>query len=146
MVDKVFNYQVIEKAIAPFNDSVIVCLETAADYHGLSNGVYMEDLFRVYSENSIPENGIESFVIPDCFNSKKFVTVNNIHVTTVEQTIIDLLEHEDNIDIQTLLESLSNYYYMHNESFAELEGQMNEEQQELLNKWKQDAIDYYDEG
>lgn len=39
MVNKVFNYQVIEKVIDPFNDSVIVCSETAADYHGLSNGL-----------------------------------------------------------------------------------------------------------
>lgn len=145
MVNKVFNYQVIEKAIAPFKDSVIVCLETAADYHGLSNGVCFENSFRVYSDKEIQGDKIRTIIIPDCFTSKEYDTINEIHVTTVEQTLIDLLENDDDADIQTLLESLSNYYYDSKESFSELEKIMNEKQKNLLDKWGQDAIDYYND-
>ena len=45
-------------------------------------------------------------------------------------------------ELQTLLEALGDYYYTHNESFDSLE--LNKSQTRKLNKYKEDAIHYWD--
>lgn len=138
-------YEQILNKITPYKNDVILCLETAADFLHLSNGVHEEDLFRVYSSRPLNDDTIEVIMQPDCFKTKRYEEWHGIFCTTPEQTILDLLEHEQDVDLQTLLESLSNYYYEHNETFSSLEGQMDTIQKQAFEKWRQDAIDYYTE-
>lgn len=138
-------YEQIAATINPYKEDVIVCLETAADFLSLSNGVFAEDLFRVYAATQINDNTLEVIIKPDCFSSKQYEEKHGILCTTPEQTILDLLEYENDVDIQTLLEVLSNYYYEHHESFDSLENRMNPVQRQAFEKWRQDAIDYYSE-
>lgn len=137
-------YERISEVVQPYSDRVMLCLETAADYLGLTNGVDFEDVYRVYSDEQIDDNRIETFILQD-YREKQSIVVDGLLITSREQTLIDLLEHEDIVDIQALLESLSNYYYEHNESFDSLEVSMTTSQLLLLNKWRADAIAYYSE-
>lgn len=65
--------------------------------------------------------------------------------TAADFMSLDLLEHKKDVDTQTLLESLSNYYFEYQESFATLEEQLNEAQRQSFSKWRQDAVEYYTE-
>lgn len=140
-----YVFERIANTVYPYKDSLIVCLETAAAFLSLSNGGMYESPIQVYSNTEQSITGFDIKLIPDCFKSKQYEEKHGILCTTPEQTILDLLEHEDDVDIQTLLESLSNYYYKHNETFSGLEAHMNQAQQQAFEKWKQDAIDYYTE-
>ena len=140
-----YVFEKIANTVMPYRDNLIISLETAADFLNLSNGGLYKSDIQAYSpiEQNIP--GFIITVQPDCFKIKQYEERHGIFSTTPEQTLLDLLENEEDIDIQTLLESLSNYYYKHHESFNGLEDQMNSKQQQAFEKWKQDAIDYYTE-
>lgn len=141
-----YVFERIRNRVYPYRESLIVCLESAADFLNLSNGGMYDSSIHAYSatERNIP--GFEIITMPDCFTSKQYEEKHGILCTTPEQTLLDLLEHEQDVDIQTLLESLSNYYYKHNESFNGLEAYMNQTQRQAFEKWKQAAIDYYTEN
>ena len=51
----------------------------------------------------------------------------------------------DGYPSQSLLESLPYYYETHNQSFSELEKGLSVSQLDTLNKYKQNAIEYYNE-
>ncbi len=66
---------------------------------------------------------------------------NGLVCTTANQTIIDLLEQNDDEQITT--ESLANYYAEHNESFDGLD--MPEHLQARFEKYRDWALEYYEE-
>lgn len=138
-----YEYELIEKTVRQLGPEVMICLQTAADYLGLSNLGYLEK-YQVYSEHKIEHDGIEA-IIEDAFNTKNYTMENGIACTTPEQTIIDMLDHDKDMDVQILLESLSNYYYLHGESFDSLTTVMSPQQLQTFNSYSQDAIDYYTE-
>ena len=69
------------------------------------------------------------------------LTNGGLLCTTVNRTIIDLLEQ--NGDEQIITESLANYYEEHNEGFDGLE--IPEHLQERFEKYKVWAMEYYEE-
>lgn len=117
----------------------ILANDTAADFLGLTNGGYRPaaQIF-VLKEQDI--EGTEQIVIPS-FQDKEYVEKNGLLCTTVNQTIIDLLEQEG--DEQILTESLSNYYFENGESFSGL--QIPEHVQKQFDKYSEWALEYYDE-
>lgn len=138
-------YEEIAERVRPYKDTILLCLESAADFLSLSNGTLYLCNITAYTSIDQKIDGFELRYLPDCFKSKQYIEREGIYCTTVEQTLLDLLEYEHDIDIQNLLESLSKYYYTHNETFNGLEKQMNSAQLQAFEKWKQDAIDYYTE-
>lgn len=66
---------------------------------------------------------------------------NGLICTTINQTIIDLLEQ--NGDEQIITKSLANYYDEHNESFNGLD--MPEHLQSRFEKFRNWALQYYEE-
>lgn len=66
---------------------------------------------------------------------------NGLMCTTVNQTIIHLLEQ--NGDAQIITESLANYFDENNESFDGLE--VSEHLQSKFEKYKVWAVEYYEE-
>lgn len=152
-----YAHEHIVNTVRKLNAPVMVCLETAADFLGLSNGGYLPS-YQVYSEKPLNTDTSEKtieVIIEDAFNTKNYITKHGVTCTAPEQTILDLLDGANRLDlldnpdkhtdIQILLESLSNYYYEHNESFEPLTKLMNQHQLQVFNSYSQDAIDYYTE-
>lgn len=103
----------------------VLCKESAAEFLNLSNGNFGTSIS--YYENG---DGVEYF--------EKM----GMKCTTVNQTINDLLADEK-CDEQILLESLSNYYFEHDESFSEL--LIKPENTKRFEKLKIWAIEYYND-
>lgn len=131
--------------IEPVKDKVIMCLAGAADMLGLTNQGYLETL-EVYAEKEYNLPNTKVIVLPGCFGKKEVVQVRGCYCTSEEQTLMDLMDNADTVDVQVLLESLSKYYYTHDESFDPLEGRLNHEQMRILNEYEMDAVYYYDDG
>lgn len=140
-----YVFERISDAVLPYRNNLIVCMETAADFLSLSNGGMYESDIQAYSNILLTLPDFTLNFRSDCFTTKKYEERHGIFCTIPEQTILDLLEHEGDVDIQTLLESLSNYYFEHHDSFNGLEAQMNKAQQHAFEKWRQDSIDYHTE-
>lgn len=105
----------------------VLCKESAAEFLNLSNGNFSTDIYFYSLEES---------------SSKEVIIKRGIKCTSINQTINDLLMGPGS-DEQILLESLSNYYYEHNESFDGLV--IKDENMKYFNELRQDAIDYYND-
>lgn len=149
--NKVFkDIQEVIDILTPYKDSVMLCLSTAASFTHLSCGSPIVMNVEVYSRIKLVIPDIHVYYEPDCFETKEYTTFMGIYITTDEQTILDMLEDEyeegyEEIPSQDILESLGNYYYLHQESFNGLEDRMNEKQREAFEAWKQWGIDYWNE-
>ncbi len=135
-------------AVATYNDylrkllSEIPCIlafDTAADYLGLTNGGYREKAQIFVTEEQpttdTEQTRIESFAEKECQNRQGLLC------TTVNQTIVDLLERDG--DEQIITESLANYYEEHGQSFEELE--IPEHLKDRFEKYSTWAMAYYEE-
>ncbi len=119
----------------------ILCLEGSAGFLGLSNQS-MTNRIQVYSVNPINEDGIECILV-ESYDGIEYEVNDDLRYTTPEQTLIDLLKYDRSV--QTILEALSNYYFKHGESFETLLPVLPEALMETFEKYKTDAIEYYNE-
>ncbi|GFI47155.1 hypothetical protein IMSAGC019_02478 [Lachnospiraceae bacterium] len=121
------------------NVECVLAFDTAADFLGLTNGGYRA-LAQIFVRKKQNIEGTEQILVPSL---KALVCEerNGLVCTTVNQTIIDLLER--NGDEQIITESLANYYDEHNESFDGLE--VPEYLWSRFEKYKAWAIEYYEE-
>lgn len=121
------------------NVECVLALDTAADYLGLTNGGY-RDVAQIFV--SIKQNieGTDQILVPS-LEKLECEERNGLVCTTENQTIIDLLEQ--NGDVQIITESLANYYDEHNESFNGLN--MPEHLQSRFEKYRKWALEYYEE-
>ena len=103
----------------------ILCKESAAEYLNMSNGTFGRRV-DYYTEAG----------------GREIIKKGGILCTSVNQTINDLLA-DDGSDEQTLLESLSNYYFDHNESFDGM--RIEPENLCRFEELKQAAVEYYDD-
>jgi len=124
---------------------VILCYTSALEYLGLFTGYINEKSIDVYSKGKgIYENICYHLV--DDFDGIDFVRFGNILCTSVNQTFNDMMSkygtaEEDTIDEQSLIEGLSNYYFLNNKSFDGLYiNSENRERFEILREW---ALDYH---
>ena len=119
------------------NVECVLAFDTAADFLGLTNGGYRA-LAQIFVRKKQNIEGTEQILVPSL---KALVCEerNGLVCTTVNQTIIDLLER--NGDEQIITESLANYYDEHN--FDGLE--VPEYLWSRFEKYKAWAIEYYEE-
>ena len=135
-------------AVMTYNDQLrsllanvrcVLAFDTAADFLGLTNGGYRA-LAPIFADKKQNIEGTEQTLVPS-LETLKCEEHNGLKCTTVNQTIIDLLEQ--NGDEQIITESLANYYEENNESFDGLKIPMH--LQSRFEKYRVWAIEYYEE-
>ena len=119
--------------------NLILAKESALEYLGLSSSNLDEHVY-VYGCNDLSD----PFVVNKVSNFKNlsYQNSNGILVTSVDQTINDMLE-DPSADQQHILEALSTYYFEHDESFDGL--RIKPENAEPFKQYSNDAVSYYDE-
>lgn len=95
----------------------IVCLESASDLQGFSNGGFRNNIY-VYSTENIDKPYLKCFIV-DSLDNIPFVNHKNIKVTPIENTINDMLARKETDD-QILFETFANYYFTNNCSYNKL--------------------------
>ncbi len=136
MVVRAYNDQ-LRNLLA--NVECVLALDTAADFLGLTNGGY-RDVAQIFVSEKQDIEGTEQILVPSLENLE-CEERNGLVCTTINQTIIDLLEQ--NGDEQIITESLANYYDEHNESFDGLN--MPKHLQLRFEKYRDWALEYYEE-
>ncbi len=96
------------------NLDCIVCLESATDLLGYSNGGFRTQVF-VYSTVNFNLPYIKCFLVKD-LDSVPFIIHNGIKVSPIEVAINDMLSR-DETDPQILYETFANYYDENNNSY-----------------------------
>lgn len=125
-------------AMVKNQNDVILSRGDALCLRGYGNWDY-EDSIHVYSKNTLEKPYVCKVV--SNFDDIEYSIEHGISVCTERQAFIDLLKNPEN-EIQTLLEALGDYYFTHGNSFDSLK--LPKEQQLSLNKYKDDAIHYWD--
>ena len=120
--------------------NVVIAKESAANYLHLSNQDLDKNVY-VYSSNKLPEPFVVTKV--DNFNDLNYSKVDGVLVTSVDQTINDLLTDNES-DEQVIRESLATYYFDNNESFDNLA--INSVNEKAFEYYADQAIHYYDES
>lgn len=121
------------------NADCVLAFDTAADFLGLTNGGY-RSMAQIFVNQKQNISGTEQFIVPS-LEALECEEHNGLMCTTVNQTIIDLLE--GNGDEQIITESLANYYEEHDESFEEL--RIPEYLLPRFEKYREWAVAYYEE-
>lgn len=117
----------------------ILAYETASDYLGM-NSMADRPSYIIYTENYIDDSDLECIIV-DYLDTIPYMVKNSIKVTTEEQTIIDLLRNDR--DVQVIQESMSYWYETHNQSFDDLN--IPDDIRDIFNSYVDDAIHYYDD-
>ena len=137
-----------QMAVITYNDQLrnlladvecVLALDTAADFLGLTNGGY-RSAAQIFVNKKQKIDGTEQILVSS-LEALACEERNGLVCTTINQTIIDLLEQ--NGDEQIIMESLANYYDAHNESFDGLE--VPEHLKARFEKYKTWAVEYYEE-
>ncbi len=135
-------------AVIAYNDQLralladvecVLAFDTAADFLGLTNGGYRA-VAQIFVDKKQNIRGTEQILVPS-LAALQCEKRNGLLCTTVNQTIIDILEQ--NGDEQIITESLANYYNEHNRSFNGLE--IPEHLHPRFEKYKSWAAEYYEE-
>lgn len=121
------------------NVKCVLAFDTAADFLGLTNGGY-RPVAQIFVDKRQNIEGTEQILVPS-LEELECEQRNGLICTTVNRTIIDLLEQ--NGDEQIITESLANYYEEHGESFAGLK--IPSHLQQRFEKYKIWALEYYEE-
>jgi len=119
---------------------LILCKVSALEYLELFVGYMKEKNIYVYAKEKGKDENIEYNIVNN-FDEIDYVQFGNVLCTSVSQTINDMLREFENTDVQALVEALSNYYYMHNESFEGLDIKV--ENMKTFDYIKEWAINYY---
>ncbi len=96
------------------NLDCIVCLESAADLLGYTNGGFRHQI-TVYSEKDFHKPYIHCILVDD-LSKVPFITHKGIKVSPIEVAINDMLER-DTTDVEVLYETFAHYYFLNNESY-----------------------------
>ncbi len=121
------------------NVKCVLAFDTAADFLGLTNGGYRTKA-QIFVDKRQDIDGTEQFLVPS-LEVLECEERNGLKCTTVNQTIIDLLEQ--NGDEQIITETLANYFDEHNESFDGL--MIPEHLHQRFKKYSLWAMEYYEE-
>ena len=121
------------------NVECVLAFDTAADYLGLTNGGFRA-VAQIFVNKKQNIEGTEQILVPS-LEALEYEEHNGLLCTTVNRTIIDLLEQ--NGDEQIITESLANYYEEHDGSFAGLK--IPNHLQQRFEKYSTWALEYYEE-
>jgi len=124
---------------------VILSHVAALEALGLFSGYSNEYTVEYYALSSVEVNNTQFHPVGRLgFNAIGSVYTKGVYCTDINRTINDVLVNSDRIDDTPILESLNTYYYENGESFDNL--LLTEEARQSLEKYKEDAIYYYDKA
>lgn len=118
----------------------IVCLVSAADLLGYSNGGFRKYIY-VYTNRELNLPYIKCFIVDD-IDKINCIDYKGIKVTPIENAIVDML-NRDSTDIQMLSETFAHYYFCHNKSYDTL--LIPKELESKANYFKEVGITFYEE-
>lgn len=114
-------------------ENVILRGVSALEYLQLFPGYVGESRIDVYAKSKGKYDNIHYCIVDD-FDSIDFFLHSGVKCSSVSQAVSDILLDED-MDEQALVEALSRYYYMHNESFEGLDIKVNLQKFNELKEW-----------
>lgn len=117
----------------------ILAFDTAADFLGLTNGGN-RSVAQIFVTRKQDVEGTQQITVPS-FSLIECEEHRGLLCTTVNRTIVDLLEQDG--DEQIITESLANYYEEHGESFEGLK--IPEHLRGRFEKYSSWAKEYYEE-
>ena len=117
--------------------NTILNKRSALMYHRLAN-IASDSKISVFACTDLPIPFSVTKV--ENFDGIEYVRENGMMITTVNQTINDMVADEEN-DPQPLLEALSNYYFSHNETFDGLN--ISEENLSRFQELCEESMQYY---
>jgi len=123
---------------------LVLCQTSALEYLGLFLGYSNEETIDVYAKRKGEYDNINYRVVNTFDDIDVVQRYGNVLCTSVNQTVNDMLDDFDNIDEQSLVEALSNYYYRNKESFDGLI--IKPENMDCFNSIKDWAIEYHEVG
>ena len=121
--------------------NVVLSHTSALEALELFAGYLNEKQIDLYATEREPYDNI-NYTIVTGFDGIETTDIGGLRCTTVKQTINDMLRDYDNIDEQSLVQALSNYYHRHGESFDGLE--IEPQYQHIFDSLKDWAMEYYD--
>lgn len=119
--------------------NVILAKDSALEFHHLSNDNINKSVY-VYSCGELNEPFVYKKV--DNFDGIDYEVIDGVMVTSVNQTVNDIIKDND-IDLQPLYEALNKIYYKNNESFDSIS--IEEKNKEKFEEIAKNCIDYYNE-
>ena len=125
------------------DSQMILRCTSALEFLELFSGYIREQQIDVYAMQLGEYSNINYYIV-DTFDNIDYIQLGNVLCTSPSQTFNDMLSNFENIDEQSLIEGLSNYYYANNESFNGLD--IWPENIERFNSIRDWAIEYYNEG
>jgi len=123
------------------NRNIVLCMESAASYFGMTTEWGIPINLYTDDTNIISSEYIKCIYV-DSMNGIDVVEVNGIKVTSAEQTICDLIEHDRSA--QSIMESL-NYYYENCDNTHKLEEYIKKSgiSYDKFQEYLRDAEEYY---
>ena len=122
-------------------EPVVFALDEALMCQGRFLGRDNEFLVWVYGSDSLSRfNGV--VVLGNHISSYNVKNRNGLLFTDFSRTICDALANEDILDMQGIIEAISNYYYTNHESVEGIS--VAPEYQDRFEALVRDAIEYYD--
>ena len=111
--DPIYTFHDVDSILLKGLDCV-VCLESAADMLGYSNGGY-RSCIKVYSEKDFHIPYIKCYIVKD-LKDVPYIEKEGVKVSPIEVAINDMLER-DTTDEQVLYETFATYYCENNNSY-----------------------------
>ena len=121
------------------NIDCVVCLESAVDLLGYSNGGFRNQIY-VYSEKELNLPYIKCFLVDD-LKDVEYIDYKGIKVTPISKTIVDMLEKETT-DVQILYETFAHYYFSNSNSYKGLS--IPKKLEKKANHFKEEGILFYE--
>ena len=119
--------------------NVILAKDSALEFHHLSNDNINKSTY-VYSCGELNEPFIYKKV--DNFEDIDYEVIDGIMVTSINQTVNDIIKDND-VDLQPLYEALNKIYYKNNKSFDSIS--IEEKNKEKFEEIAKNSLDYYNE-
>jgi hypothetical protein len=96
--------------------NLVLSHTSALECLGLFVGYVNENQIDVYSTQHEPYENLNCYFI-DNFDSLDIVDIAGLRCTSLNQTVNDMLRDYDQIDEQSLVQALADYYYANGGSF-----------------------------
>lgn len=120
--------------------NVVLAKDSALEFYHLANYVVSDKVF-VYSCGELKDPFINKRV--ENFDGIDYQIIDGIMVTTLSQTVNDIIS-DDDTDLQPIYEALNKYYYTHDNSFDGIN--IKDENKQLFERISKESLEYYSEN
>ena len=117
----------------------VICLESAADLLGFSNGGFRSQI-KIYVESNIDKPYLNCILV-DKLENIPYKDYQGLKVSSINDAIIDMLSRKNTND-QILYESFANYYYENGCSYDGLE--IPKSLVRKTKKYKEEGVNFYE--